>query len=82
MNNWFKDFVTVKATPNFSIMLNPKRDPLEKEGYSYHLVFNRYSTIEASANSFLLISTFLDEAENGLASLEAPEEQVDANKLN
>lgn len=68
-NNWFKEFIAVKKTPNFSIMYNPARNPLDKEGYSYHLVYNKFNTIEASANSFLLISAYLNEAESGYSEM-------------
>jgi hypothetical protein len=75
LSNWTEGYTLVRESPNFKVMLNPERSPLEKEGHSYLLIFKKYNTLEASANSFIIALSFLYEAENGLSELETKEKQ-------
>lgn len=75
MNKRFDGWLVVKQTPNFSILHDPKSDPLDKETYSYQLVYKLYGTVEASANSIILISTFLSEAEQSFSELNGPKKE-------
>jgi hypothetical protein len=69
LSEWNKDFITVQETDHFKVMIDPNRNPLDKENASYLLVFKKYNTIEASANSMVIILSFLNEAEEGYLGL-------------
>lgn len=63
----WENYKVVKETDNFAIMHNPDSNPLEdlkeEKKFSYYLIYKPYGTIEGCANSIILISNFLDEAE-------------------
>lgn len=71
LSNWNETYITIKETEHFKVVSDPNRDPRDKEGHGYYLVYKKYNTIEAAANSIVIILSFLAEAEEGYAALTA-----------
>jgi hypothetical protein len=59
----------VKESKHFAVLYNPHTNPLKQEEkeHTFHLVYKPYWTIEASANSVILIHEFLEQAEKAWA---------------
>lgn len=68
LNSWSNGFVVVNERSDFCVLLNPSYTPFTESMFAYYLVYKKYNTVEAVANSIIVINSFLEEAQTAYDS--------------